>query len=60
MLVSPNNRYNWISLVQRAHLDPGKLVENYSSRLRQIIQEKIDTGYEVSDKIFYKLLKKCE
>ncbi len=53
--MSPNDRYNWISLVQRSHLDPGKLVENYSGRLRQIIQEKIDIGYEVSDKILYAL-----
>ncbi|CAI2178661.1 6583_t:CDS:10, partial [Funneliformis geosporum] len=36
LIVSPNNKYNWISLVQRAQLDPGKLVENYSGRLRQI------------------------
>ena len=52
--MSPNNKYNWISLVQRAHIDPGKLVKYYSGRLRQIIQEEIEIGYEVSDKIFYR------
>ncbi|CAG8528815.1 4749_t:CDS:10 [Funneliformis caledonium] len=52
LIVSPNNKYNWISLVQRAQLDPGKLVENYSGRLRQIIQDKIEIGYE--SKYFYK------
>ncbi|CAB4435369.1 unnamed protein product [Rhizophagus irregularis] len=51
-IVSPNNKYNWISLIQRAHVDPGKLVESYSGRLRQIVQENIEIDHE--QKHFYK------
>ncbi|CAB4435640.1 unnamed protein product [Rhizophagus irregularis] len=53
-IVSPNNKYNWISLIQRAHVDPGKLVESYSGRLRQIVQEIL--RLIMSKNIFIKLL----
>ncbi|CAG8500654.1 3053_t:CDS:10 [Acaulospora colombiana] len=48
-IVSPTNKYNWISLVQRAQVDPGKLVEKYSARLLEIIKQS-----EVKSKNFYK------
>ena len=45
--MSPTDKYNWISLVQRAHIDPGKLVEQYSDNLLGIILEIIDVYNEV-------------
>lgn len=46
-LVSQTDKYNWISLAQRAHLDPGKLVEKYSDHLLNIILEIFNTYDEV-------------
>ncbi|CAG8528557.1 17533_t:CDS:10, partial [Acaulospora morrowiae] len=48
-IVSPTKKYNWISLVQRAHLDPGKLVEKYSTRLLEVIRQG-----ETKSRNFYK------
>ncbi|CAG8669579.1 15139_t:CDS:10, partial [Gigaspora margarita] len=50
-IASPTDKYNWITLVQRAKLDPGKLVEKYSGRILQLIQAAIDTNSE--SKNFY-------
>ncbi|CAG8711008.1 925_t:CDS:2, partial [Scutellospora calospora] len=48
---SPTDKYNWITLVQRAKLDPRKLVEKYSGRILQLIQSAIDINSE--SKNFY-------
>ncbi|CAG8564220.1 8388_t:CDS:10, partial [Diversispora eburnea] len=45
-IVSPTDKYNWISLTQRARLDPGKLVEKYSDRLKDILKIHIESGTE--------------
>ncbi|RIB06925.1 armadillo-type protein [Gigaspora rosea] len=50
-IASPTDKYNWVTLVQRAKLDPGKLVEKYSGRILQLIQAAIDTNSE--SKNFY-------
>ncbi|CAG8561777.1 6442_t:CDS:10 [Ambispora gerdemannii] len=47
-IVSPTDKYNWISLVQRAGLDPGKLVKAYHNRLKAIITETIDPENEAA------------
>ncbi|CAG8487765.1 9221_t:CDS:10 [Ambispora leptoticha] len=47
-IVSPSDKYNWISLVQRAGLNPGKLIKAHHSRLKEIITEKIDTENEAA------------
>ncbi|CAG8555168.1 3621_t:CDS:10, partial [Cetraspora pellucida] len=45
-IASPTDKYNWITLVQRAKLDPGKLVEKYSGRILQLIQSAIENNSE--------------
>nr|CAG8471118.1 10487_t:CDS:10 [Entrophospora candida] len=52
MIASQTDKYNWISLAQRAHLDPGKLVEKYSDHLLNIILEIFNTYDERTN--FYK------
>ncbi|KAG9284337.1 hypothetical protein G9A89_007492, partial [Geosiphon pyriformis] len=51
-IVSPTNKYNWISLAQRARLNPGNLVEVYHNRLAELIFENIKFGNESEN--FYK------
>ncbi|CAG8475625.1 4963_t:CDS:10 [Paraglomus occultum] len=51
-IVSPTDKYNWISLVQRAGLNPGKIVETHYGKLRQLVLDNINVGYE--SQYFYK------
>jgi hypothetical protein len=37
IIVSPTEKYNWITLVQRAGLNPGKLVKSHSRRLKELV-----------------------
>lgn len=45
IIVSPTEKYNWITLVQRAGLDPGKLVKSHSRRLKELVSSTL-TGEE--------------
>ncbi|KAG0238098.1 translational activator of GCN4 [Actinomortierella wolfii] len=38
-IASPTKKYDWMSLAQRAHLDPGHLVEDYQKRIEELIME---------------------
>ena len=38
-IASPTDKYNWITLVQRAGVNPGKLVENKESKILDLLKE---------------------
>ncbi|KAF9918095.1 translational activator of GCN4 [Lobosporangium transversale] len=38
-IASPTKKYDWMSVVQRARLDPGRLVADYQDRIEQLIME---------------------
>lgn len=46
-IASPTNRYNWITLVQRANVDPGKLVREKSSKIYDILKSTLQARSEV-------------
>ncbi|CAG8803747.1 30729_t:CDS:2, partial [Racocetra persica] len=48
-IASPTDKYNWITLAQRAKVDPGKLIEKYSGRILQLIQSAIENNSESKD-----------
>ncbi|RUS31239.1 hypothetical protein BC938DRAFT_478212 [Jimgerdemannia flammicorona] len=52
LVVSPTDKYNWITLAQRAGADPGKLVESHEARMKELIKDDIRDGYE--SELFYK------
>lgn len=46
-IASPTNKYNWITLVQRANVDPGKLVKEKSSKILEILKNTFQARQEV-------------
>ncbi|KAG0253420.1 translational activator of GCN4 [Actinomortierella ambigua] len=38
-IASPTKKYDWMTLAQRAHLDPGHLVEDYQKRVEELIMD---------------------
>ncbi|KAF9438265.1 translational activator of GCN4 [Entomortierella beljakovae] len=38
-IASPSKKYDWMSMVQRARLDPGRLVLDYQDRIEQLVME---------------------
>ncbi|KAG2194137.1 hypothetical protein INT47_004207 [Mucor saturninus] len=50
-IASPTNKYNWITLVQRANVDPGKLVKEKSVKLLDILKETLQARQE--SQLFY-------
>ncbi|RUS19022.1 hypothetical protein BC937DRAFT_88064 [Endogone sp. FLAS-F59071] len=48
LIVSPTDKYDWITLAQRAGANPGKLVETYGNRMKELILDGIRDGYEVN------------
>lgn len=51
-IASPTNKYNWITLVQRAGVDPGKLVKEKSDYLIDMLKNALAARKDVS--IFFK------
>lgn len=51
-IASPTNRYNWITLVQRANVDPGKLVREKSSKIYEMLKSTLEARSE--SELFYK------
>ncbi|KAG2190049.1 hypothetical protein INT46_000027 [Mucor plumbeus] len=51
-IASPTNRYNWITLVQRANVDPGKLVRDKASKILDILKNTLEARKE--SELFYK------
>ncbi|CAO3631190.1 unnamed protein product [Mucor hiemalis] len=45
-VASPSNKYNWITLVQRAHVDPGKLVKDKSEKILDILKSALQARSE--------------
>ncbi|CAO3633857.1 unnamed protein product [Cunninghamella echinulata] len=52
-IVSSSEKYNWITLVQRAGIDPGKLVQQHSKRLKELVWKALSTDNNDSP-LFYK------
>ncbi|GAA5801232.1 hypothetical protein HPULCUR_006676 [Helicostylum pulchrum] len=50
-IASPSNKYNWITLVQRANVDPGKLVQEKSNKILNILKEALSSRQE--SQLFY-------
>lgn len=46
-IASPTNKYNWITLVQRANIDPGKLVKEKSAKVFEIVKNTLQARQEV-------------
>ncbi|KAF8985319.1 translational activator of GCN4 [Entomortierella lignicola] len=38
-IASPSKKYDWMSMVQRARLDPGRLVSDYRDRIEQLVMD---------------------
>ncbi|KAG0366840.1 translational activator of GCN4 [Gamsiella multidivaricata] len=38
-IASPTKKYDWMSMVQRARLDPGRLVSDYQNRIEQLVMD---------------------
>ncbi|KAF9179251.1 translational activator of GCN4 [Haplosporangium sp. Z 11] len=38
-IASPTKKYDWMSMVQRARLDPGRLVSDYQDRVEQLVMD---------------------
>ncbi|KAI1317575.1 translational activator of GCN4 [Mortierella claussenii] len=38
-IASPSKKYDWMSMVQRARLDPGRLVSDYQDRIEELVLE---------------------
>ncbi|KAI9236262.1 MAG: armadillo-type protein [Podila humilis] len=38
-IASPTKKYDWMSMVQRARLDPGRLVADHEDRIEQLVME---------------------
>ncbi|KAF9109015.1 translational activator of GCN4 [Mortierella sp. AM989] len=38
-IASPSKKYDWMSMVQRARLDPGRLVSDYQDRIEQLVMD---------------------
>ncbi|KAI8599877.1 armadillo-type protein, partial [Dissophora ornata] len=38
-IASPTKKYDWMSMVQRARLDPGRLVQDYQDRVEQLVMD---------------------
>ncbi|KAI8639859.1 armadillo-type protein [Parasitella parasitica] len=51
-IASPTNKYNWITLVQRANLDPGKLVRDKACMILDILKSSLAARKE--SELFYK------
>jgi hypothetical protein len=47
-IASPTNKYNWITLVQRANVDPGKLVREKVSKILELLKNTLQARQEVS------------
>ncbi|CAO3601365.1 unnamed protein product [Absidia cylindrospora] len=52
LIVSPTDKYNWITLVQRAGLNPGALVKSHARRLKELVTSTLMTDSKDS-KLFY-------
>lgn len=52
-IASPTNRYNWITLVQRATVDPGKLVREKESKILEILKNTLESRQEVRATFFF-------
>ncbi|KAI9477816.1 MAG: armadillo-type protein [Benjaminiella poitrasii] len=50
-IASPTNKYNWITLVQRANVHPGKLVNEKSSAIIEKLKETLEARQE--SELFY-------
>ncbi|KAI8992465.1 armadillo-type protein [Pilobolus umbonatus] len=50
-VASPSNKYNWITLVQRVNVDPGKLVKDRSDKIMTLLTSTLNNGKE--SKLFY-------
>ncbi|KAI8061541.1 armadillo-type protein [Gilbertella persicaria] len=50
-IASPTNKYNWITLVQRAHVDPGKLVQEKEHKILEILKATLEARKE--SELFY-------
>jgi hypothetical protein len=46
-IASPTNKYNWITLVQRANVDPGKLVREKAPKILEILKNTLEARQEV-------------
>ncbi|KAI9281941.1 armadillo-type protein [Sporodiniella umbellata] len=51
-IASPTNKYNWITLVQRAGLDPGKLATDKSSYIVDMLKNTLNDQNEVTILIY--------
>ncbi|CAO3648342.1 unnamed protein product [Cunninghamella blakesleeana] len=52
-IVSSAEKFNWITLVQRANVDPGKLVQQHDKRLKELVWKSLSTDNNDSE-LFYK------
>ncbi|CEG70748.1 hypothetical protein RMATCC62417_06588 [Rhizopus microsporus] len=50
-IASPTNKYNWITLVQRANVDPGKLISEQSSHIVELLKNALTNRNE--SELFY-------
>ncbi|KAI8084473.1 armadillo-type protein [Halteromyces radiatus] len=51
-IASPTDKYNWITLVQRAGLNPGELVKTHARQLKDLIRSTLSNSGKES-KLFY-------
>ncbi|KAF9359136.1 translational activator of GCN4 [Mortierella sp. AD094] len=51
-IASPSKKYDWMSMVQRARLDPGCLVSDYQDRIEQLVMDA--AALESSSPLMYK------
>ncbi|OBZ91073.1 Translational activator gcn1 [Choanephora cucurbitarum] len=51
LIASPTNKYNWITLAQRAHVDPGKLVKEKEHKVLEILKQALQARQE--SELFY-------
>jgi hypothetical protein len=58
-LASPSNKYNWITLVQRAGVNPGKIVEERMPAILSILKKSLLAPKEVKKKEAYVYLGVC-
>ncbi|KAF7728036.1 translational activator of GCN4 [Apophysomyces ossiformis] len=45
-IASPTDRYNWITLIQRANIDPGKLLKNHRQRILELLNNALHARLE--------------
>jgi hypothetical protein len=46
-IASPTNKYNWITLVQRVNVDPGRLISEQSTHIVELLQNALTNRNEV-------------